>query len=226
MTLLSSNEPTLVLIDGVTEAMSLHRLKSVDNDDLATFGRLITRPIAATGAATVDLDHQPKAIDNRGRYALGWVHKLNGLSGASIIAENIAPMGVGLRGVTRLRIAKDRPGQLRAHGLPSAGLTWIGDFVLDTSILEEPALIRPPVEVAKAADDWRPTEVMRKVCDAMTKASKPLSQKDIIDRVKARANITRRALAILVDEKYIEERTGPHGAHLQTLVKPYKGEDE
>jgi hypothetical protein len=59
--------------------MSLHKLKSLDNDDLATFGRLVSRPIAATGAAAVNLDHQPKATDNRGRYALGGVHKLNGL---------------------------------------------------------------------------------------------------------------------------------------------------
>jgi Bifunctional DNA primase/polymerase, N-terminal/AAA domain len=219
-------KPTLVIIDGVTEAMSLHKLKSIDNDDLATFGRLITRPIAATGSAVVNLDHQPKATDNRGRYALGGVHKLNGLSGVSIIAENIEPMGVGLHGVTRLRIAKDRPGQLRAHGLPSAGLRWIGDFILDTGILEEPAWIRPPVEVAKVAEDWRPTEVMRMVCDAMTKAYKPLPATGIYDRVKARANITRRALAILVDEKYVEETPGPRGAKLHTLIKPYQGDTD
>jgi hypothetical protein len=74
---------------------------------------------------------------------LGGVHKLNVLSGVSIIAENIEPMGVGLRGVSRLRIAKERPGLLRAHGSPSAGLRWIGDFVLGTGQLEEPALILP-----------------------------------------------------------------------------------
>jgi hypothetical protein len=223
---LADLRPTLVIIDGITEAMALHKLKSVDNDDLATFGRLISRPIAATGAAVVNLDHQPKATDNRGRYALGGVHKLNGLSGVSIIAENIAPMGVGLRGVTRLRIAKDRPGQLRAHGLPSSGLRWIGDYVLDTGDMLEPALIRPPVEVAKAADDWRPTEIMHKVCAALTKAGQPLGQNEIIDRVKGRATMTRRALAILVDEHYIDVRDGPRRSKLHTLSKPYTGDDE
>ena len=99
----------------------MHRLKSVDNDDLATFGRIITRPIAATGAAAVNLDHQPKATDNRGRYALGGVHKLNGMSGVSIIAENIAPMGVGLRGVTRLRIAKTGLGNYGRTGCRPPG---------------------------------------------------------------------------------------------------------
>jgi hypothetical protein len=66
-----------------------------------------------------------------------------------------------------------------AHGLPSAGLRWIGDFILDTSIPEQPALIRPPVGVAKAADDCRAPGVMQKVCAAMAKADKPLTQKDI-----------------------------------------------
>jgi hypothetical protein len=60
----------------------------------------------------------------------------------------------------------------------------------------------------------------------MTKAGKPLPATGIYDRVKARANITRRALAILVDEKYIEERTGPRGARLHTLIKPYEGETD
>jgi len=144
----------------------------------------------------------------------------------SIIAESIAPMGVGLRGVTRLRIAKDRPGQLRAHGLPSNGLRWIGDYVLDTADQVEPALIRPPVEVAKAADDWRPTEIMHKICAALTKAGGPLTQNGILDRVKGRANITRRALAILVDEHYVEAREGPNRSKLHELVKAYDGADE
>jgi hypothetical protein len=220
--------PTLTILDGITEAMAMHKLKSVDNDDLATFGRLVTRPITIAGSAVISLDHQTKATDARGRYALGGVHKLNALSGASLIAEPVAPLGVWLRGVIRLRIAKDRPGQLRSHGLPSKtpGLSWIGDFILDTRDLVEPAWIAAPVEPGGAGDDWRPIGVMRRVTVAMAKAEQPLSKTDIVDRVKARASITRRALAILVDEKYVEQHDGPRGAKLHTLVRPYEGDDE
>lgn len=214
--------PAAAVLDGTTEAMALHKLSSIDNDDLATFGRLVTRPIAATGAAVVNLDHQPKSTDNRGRYALGGVHKLNGLSGVSLIAEGVEPAGVGLRGVSRLRIAKDRPGQLRAHGLPSAGgLRWVGDFVLDTRDPVDPAFIRPPAEAAKAADDWRPTEVMRKISAALTKADQPLTQTGIEARVTARATITRRALAVLIDEGHINVSDGPRNSKLHSLTKPY-----
>jgi hypothetical protein len=145
----------------------------------------------------------------------------------SLIAESVEPMGVGLRGVTRLRMAKDRPGQLRAHGLPSSsGLRWIGDFVLDTRDLVEPAYMRPPVEVVKAADDWRPAEMMRRVCAAMAKADKPLTQNGVLDRVKGKAGITRRALAILIDEHYVEVEDGPNRSKLHRLIKMYDGDPE
>lgn len=219
---LADLKPSIVIIDGVTEAMSLHSLKSNDNDDLATFGRMVARPIAATGAAVTTLDHQPKDRENRGRYALGGVHKLNGLSGAAIIADNVAPFGTGLRGITRLRIAKDRPGQLRAHGLHAeGGMRWIGDFILDTRDQAEPAFIQPPTEAQKAAEEWRPTVVMEKVSEAFTKAKRPLTKSEIRDRVKARAALVQSALAVLVDEGYVEEKPGPRGSTLHTLVRPY-----
>lgn len=217
--------PSLVILDGVTEAMALHSLKSNDNDDLATFGRLIARPLAGGGAAVVTLDHQPKSSENRGRYALGGVHKLNALSGASLIAESVAPFGAGLRGITRLRIAKDRPGQLREHGLHSeGGLRWIGDFILDTRDLVEPAFIQPPTEAKKAAEEWRPTELMESICAAMQKAKRPLSKTEIRSRVKGRNEIVQRALAILVDEDYLKEEPGPRGVIQHVIVKEYSAD--
>lgn len=220
-------KPSLVILDGVTEAMALHSLKSNDNDDLATFGRLISRPLTAGGAAVTTLDHQPKSSENRGRYALGGVHKLNGLSGSSLIAENVAPLGTGLRGITRLRIAKDRPGQLREHGLHSeGGLRWIGDFILDSRNMVEPALIQPPSEAKKAADEWRPTGVMEKICDALAKAKRPLSKTEIRTRLKARNEIVQRALALLVDEEFVKEQPGPRGAIHHVLERHYHEDDD
>jgi hypothetical protein len=52
----------------------------------------------------------------------------------------------------------------------------------------------------------------------MAKADKPLTQKDMLDRVHTKAAITRRALAILVDEKYIDQQRGPHNALLHRLI--------
>lgn len=101
-----------------------------------------------------------------------------------------------------------------------------GDFVLDTRDLVEPAYMRPPVEVVKAADDWRPAEMMRRVCAPMAKADKPLTQNGVLDRVKGKAGITRRALAILIDEHYVEVENGPNRSKLHRLIKMYDGDPE
>ena len=128
---LSAYEPTLGVIDGITEAMTVHGLNPLDNADAATFGRLLPKRITEAGAACASLDHVTKAAEGRGRYALGAVHKLNALNGAAYLLENRTPFGVGLTGRSTIRIAKDRPGQLRRNALPSTGGSyWFGDLVL------------------------------------------------------------------------------------------------
>ena len=77
------------------------------------------------------LDHVTKDREGRGRYAIGAVHKLNALDGGAYILENRHPFGVGRTGRSTVRVAKDRPGQLRRNALPSGnGLHWYGDLVL------------------------------------------------------------------------------------------------
>lgn len=127
---LGDARPTLVTLDGVTEGMVMHGLDPLSNADVAEFGRILLRPIADTGAAVVTLDHVTKDRDGRGRYALGAVHKLNGLNGAAYALENREPFGVGVTGRSGLYITKDRPGQLRRHAVNSAGGTkWFADLV-------------------------------------------------------------------------------------------------
>lgn len=43
--------PTLAIVDGVTEAMTLHNLNPLDNADCAKFGRMLPRRLAESGAA-------------------------------------------------------------------------------------------------------------------------------------------------------------------------------
>ncbi len=52
-----------------------------DNTDVARFGQMLPRWLAERGPATVALNHVTKDRENRGRYAIGAVHKLNGLRG-------------------------------------------------------------------------------------------------------------------------------------------------
>lgn len=210
--------PTLAVIDGVTEAMTLHGLNPLDNVDAARFGRLLPRRLTAAGCAVANLDHVTKDRDGRGRYALGAVHKLNGLDGGAYLLENRSPFGVGLTGRSTVKIAKDRPGQLRAHALPSSGgLHWYGDLVL-TSHGDDYAevSVEPPHETG---DDFRPTVYMQRVADMLTEKG-PQSQRIICDLVRGKATTIRMALSHLIADGYVTDKT-PH-----ELLKPYHPESD
>lgn len=216
--LLTTYRPTLAVIDGVTEAMTLHGLSPLDNTDVAKFGRMLPKRLAAAGVASLSLDHVTKAVDGRGRYALGAVHKLNGIDGAALVLENRRPFGVGITGRSSLKIAKDRPGQLRKHALPSAGgMFWLGDLVV-TSHAEEFAEVELVTPQDRDPAEYRPTVVMGRIMAALTEHG-PLSQRRIRAAVTGKSNTISAALDFLILDGYVSEST-PH-----TILKPYSPQE-
>jgi hypothetical protein len=211
-------KPTLAVIDGVTEAMTLHGLEMKDNTDVARFGKLLPRFIADQGAAVVALDHLVKSTENRGRYAIGGVHKLNAVNGAAYLLENRQPFGIGVTGRSTVRIAKDRPGQLRRHGVPSSGgLHWFGDLVI-TSVSERVAqveIVRP----VERTESPQPTHIMRAVVAAIEEQG-PLSGRQLEALVRGRAATIRQAVTLLGTEGVLSTTTPFH------VLKPYPGGDE
>ncbi|MEU8528511.1 AAA family ATPase [Streptomyces sp. NPDC048629] len=222
---LNDLRPTFVPVDGVTEGMAMHGMELKDNTDIAKFGRMLLRPIAEMGAAVATLDHVTKDREGRGRYAIGGVHKLNGINGAMYVLENRTPFGIGLTGKTTVRIAKDRPGQLRRHSLPhSSGMHWFADFVLkshDATFTE--ASLYPPVENDAP---FRPTALMQKVSDALAGAPEPLSVRGVQDRVGGNKDAVRTALARLVDEGFVVVEAGARNAQMHRVEKPFTEGDE
>ncbi|XVQ83164.1 AAA family ATPase [Microbispora siamensis] len=213
--------PSLVVVDGVTEAMTLHGLELKDNGDVARFGKMLLRSIADQGPAVTALDHVTKDREGRGRYAIGGVHKLNAINGAAYLLDNRQPFGIGVTGRSGVYIAKDRPGQLRKHALPSReGLHWFADLVLEShdATFAEGALATPQART----EPRRPTILMRQVSAALEKAGAPLTVRGVLDRVHGkRDQDVRAALAALVDEGYVRVDPGPRGAQNHTLVKPF-----
>lgn len=215
--LLRDVRPTLAVVDGVTEGMTLHGLSPNDNSDVAKFGRLLPRRLSASGAASVSLDHVTKSSETRGRYSLGAVHKLNGLDGAAYVLENRTAFGVGITGRSTVRIAKDRPGQLRRHALTSSGgMHWMGDLVL-TSHAEGFAEIEVAAPEERAATEFRPTHLMGQICEALERAGKPLSGAQLEALVKGKAAYIRQARLLLEIDGYITDKT-PY-----SLLKPWIG---
>src|ERR1039458_1225712 len=70
-----ATEPTLAVIDGVTEAFSRQGLNPLDNSDVAIWLDLLPRKFARAGMAVLTLDHVVKDREQRGRYAIGAQHK-------------------------------------------------------------------------------------------------------------------------------------------------------
>ncbi|MDX3398406.1 DnaB-like helicase N-terminal domain-containing protein [Streptomyces sp. ME01-18h] len=230
--------PSLIIVDGVTEAMVMMGLELTDNSEVAKFGRMLLRPLADTGAAVVPLDHVVKNNESRGRYALGGVHKLNAVDGVQYMLEAVRPFGINTEGRSRLRIAKDRPAQIRRHALPGGRnpMHWFADLVIRSDGDEFAAAhLYPPIqhtddpqETAAVKDKAAQEEADIKdretaVLDALAKATEPMSKNALEELIPGRASVTRRALTRLVHAGRVVTEQGPRKATLHRLP-PKDGE--
>ena len=205
--LLVEFSPTVVFLDGITEAMSLHGLDPLKNDDVANFGKVLAKRITASGAAVASLDHVTKSTDNRGRWAIGAQHKLSGINGAVFILENRTPFGIGRTGKTSIKISKDRPAHLRKNSvlLSAGGMAWFGDLIL-ASHSEDFAEVSIEAPIEKAEEDSRPVHLMERIANALAKHG-PLSQNDLRDVLKVKRETAKQALVLLQIEGYVSQTT-------------------
>lgn len=114
----ANSAPSLVILDGVNEAMTLHGHDIMKPDGAALYRKIVARPFKRGGATVLSLDHVVKDAAAKGNgYAAGSAHKINGLDGAAFLLENLEPFGEGQKGATAVSVVKDRPGKLRRHGV-------------------------------------------------------------------------------------------------------------
>jgi hypothetical protein len=217
---LAAHSPSTALLDGVTEAMTLHGLNPLDNVDIAIFNRRVQVPLTAGDAAQISFDHVVKDKDNRGRYALGGVHKLNIVSGAGYTLENLTPFGIGRTGRSRLKVAKDRLGQVRATAVDGS---WYGDLVLagDPDGSADVSIESPADRIAERDEKpFRPTGLMERVSKYLETSDARQSQNRIIGGVSGKRDYVIAALRALIVEGYVSDET-PHES-----LKPYRESDE
>ena len=112
--ILEPNSANLIIIDGVTEALSLWEKESKDNDAITNWMRAFPRKVASgSGAAVVLIDHVTKNAETRGRFAIGGQAKLATIDGAAYLVEPLEVLAPGKVGTLTLRVTKDRPGFVR-----------------------------------------------------------------------------------------------------------------
>lgn len=210
---------TLVFLDGVTEAMAMNGLDPKDDQDVARFRQMLAMFVTDKGPAFVSLDHVVKNTENRGRWAIGSQHKLASLNGCAYTIESVSRFAPGMKGIARLRVAKDRHGDVRGNALPSKdGLAWFSTFVMEPM---GGGLMSVRFEAPTEDRDTRPTVLMRKVSDVLLTHSEGLNVGGINDRVTGKAENIRRAIAALEDGGYVVMSEGARKAKIYRLVTPF-----
>jgi hypothetical protein len=112
--ILEPKSAELIIIDGVTESLTMWGGETKDNDAITRWMRIFPRTVAtASGAAVVLIDHITKNAETRGRFAIGGQAKLATIDGAAYLVEPLEALAPGRVGSLTMRVTKDRPGYIR-----------------------------------------------------------------------------------------------------------------
>lgn len=123
--------PTFGIVDAVSPFMSLFGWDQNDNADYRFFHAEIPARLAEVGVSTWQIDHLNKAEGDSSRYASGAGQKLGAISGVQYMVSVVEQFVPGQGGAAALKIAKDRPGGLRAVS-PSGKSPTAAVFRLDS----------------------------------------------------------------------------------------------
>ncbi len=208
----------LVILDGVTEAMTIHGYDLNSNSDAALFYGLLPRWIADQGPAVILIDHVVKDREQQGRFAIGAQHKLAGIDGAAYTVKVLMPFSRGKRGIARVDVSKDRPGHVReyAHGKTIAEFTLdatAGDLILQAHLL-------PTNDHTNRGDAFEPTHLMEKI-SRYVQANPGLSKKALEAQLNGKTDTKRLALELLVTRGYVGTKAGPRGVVQHFHERPY-----
>lgn len=215
--LITRTQPTIVVIDGLTEALTLHGYALESNRDVAAFLEVLPRFVVRQGPAVVIIDHVEKDKERRGRWAIGAQHKLAGVDGVSYGLEVVKPVVRDGDGLVRLVVAKDRPGHVRrvaAERKIAAEVATLSDKNLLTLTLNTPSGHR-------AESDWRPTALMERV-SRWLEIHPGESGRMVEASVTGKGPSIREALKFLVADGHAVIEQGKNGGFKYRIAKPYR----
>lgn len=218
----AADQSALAIIDGVTEAMTMHGLSLMDNEDAARYLDLLPRHLADHGCAVLQIDHVVKDPEKQGRWAIGAGHKLAGLDGAAYSIKITDPFGRGKIGRARITVNKDRPGAVREFAMGNA----VGTLVIDSRSEQLHAWLEEPASTPLSDNgEMRPTHLMEKV-SKYVEITPRASGKQIEDVIRGKAQYVRLAIRTLVNEGFLTVESGPRGAQLHSSTVAYREDDD
>lgn len=206
-------KPSLVFIDAAAGAFALQGLDDNKRADVEYFSRTLIDPFRARGIATVVLDHVTKNSETRGRFSIGSERKVGGAD-VHLGFEPVVPFGRGRTGLFKVVTHKDRFGHLTRPNAAELELRSDPDTFAVTWQFR-------PATSAAGDDGFRPTALMEKVSRYLERQSEPVSRTNVEENVTGKATYVRRAIDVLVSEKYVLERPGARRALMLELVRPF-----
>jgi hypothetical protein len=214
-----ARSPTLAVIDGVTEAMTIEGLSLSDNADVATFYDRLPRWLARRGPAVLLIDHVVKSNDDRGRYAIGAQAKLAGITGAAYGVTMKSAFGRGRTGRAQLYLRKDRPGWVSTEGAKRLAAN------IEATSIDEEVEIRLVAPVP--SEEFRPTFLMERISRYLEDV-----QHDGASGYRIREDVSGstvgklQALDVLVAEKFVTVEPGTRNSNIHRSVRPYRERDD
>lgn len=220
---IASHTPRLVIVDGFNAAMTLLGFEVNSNSDATAFSQQLLKPLAATGAAVIYVDHVPKSKEARGKGGIGAQAKRAMTTGCALLAEVLDQPGKGRVGKLRLTVDKDRPGLVREK---SSGGNLAGVVIIDGTDPERVAVTveAPDLRPADERGPFRPTARMQEVSILLEGLPGGASKAQIEANVPGRRDVTRSAVDALVAEGYAILGPGARNAIVAKSVAPYREE--
>jgi hypothetical protein len=225
--LLNEHYVSLVVIDGVTEAMALHGLDPEVNLDAAKFYELLPRFLTRHHPApsVLMIDHVPKSKDRDKRYAFGAQHKLAGMDGVAYMCDIKQHFAPGVAGYSVLRIAKDRQGGVRQHaprGI-AAEMHIDGNTERTAVVVRLEAVSKPRHHPEESPGSFRPTGLMERV-SRYVELGPGSTGRSIEQAVRGKNDYIRLALERLVIEGYMEETQvrSRGGGYAYRSIQPFR----
>jgi hypothetical protein len=210
---LAQTNATLVIIDGFNAAMTLMGLDINSNNDATQFAQVLLKPIAATGACVVYVDHVPKSREARGKGGIGAQAKRAMTTGCALTVTVTEPFGEGQAGRLHLTVDKDRPGKVRAR---SYAAKHAGDVVITPEGRNIHITIQPS-DKGQAVD---PSETQaRRELIAVVKDNPGASQSQLEKLVKGGSKLLRGRLDYLVHLGKLQVVNGPRSSKLYYFIE-------
>ena len=217
-------QPSLVVLDGVTEAYSLHGLSINAAEDAAKWFQQFSRKCQVeptddyAGPAIVELDHVVKDRDGRGNWTLGTQHKKAGIKGAMYIVEAVEQFGKGKHGRSRLFLAKDSPGGVEWVSFGKERKRYVGDLHCDAtgdysiaayieSASAEAVVAEPDVPLTQQHD----FRLLMQAVHCYIDEHPPCSLRNIRDNTVGTNDRIASAVEALIAEGYVENQGNGRG---------------